>query len=193
MEQSDIMAARAALDAANQADPTQREGRPAALVHADGIDRWLARLVAEPGPALRIAARGQHLERWAIPRDQFPLDRGGYHRWRRAVHERQGLRAAALIAGLVDTAIVQRVDDLIAKRCLQTAEGQALEDATCLVFLEQEVMDFVADHAEYDADRWLRILRRTVAKMSPAARQWAATLALDPVLRPLVEQALAGA
>ena len=91
----------------------------------------------------RAHQRAQHLERWAIPRSDFPLDKPGYFRWRKSLHARQGQRARELLAGAVDEATRERVAQLVAKAAPKgDAEGQALEDAACLVFLEQEIAGF---------------------------------------------------
>ncbi|MFW5829106.1 MAG: DUF4202 domain-containing protein [Planctomycetota bacterium] len=167
--------ARSTIDAANAADP-----QGDALAYADAIEHWLGRLVPEPSPALHIAARGQHLERWAIPREDYPMDRPGYHRWRMAVHARQGERAVALLQGIVGPELAERVSDLVSKRADDDPEGQALEDAACLVFLDRELEDFDAVHPGYSDQQYLRIFRRTVKKMSPAALALATEITLPP-------------
>lgn len=183
---------RAAIDAAHDADPVRRDGRPAEAVYADHLDRWLRRLVPAPSPALALAARAQHLERWAIPRASFPMDRPGYHAWRQAVHKRQGQRAEELLrAAGADATLAQRVNLLVAKAA-KDDEGQALEDAACLVFLEQELAGFAAEHPEYTREKNIDIIRRSWRKMSPAARALAATITLPPALAELVGAATAG-
>ena len=56
-------------------------------------ESWVARLVPEATPLLRLAARCQHLERWSVPRANFPLDRPGYLAWRRSLYTKQATRA----------------------------------------------------------------------------------------------------
>lgn len=182
---------RAAIDAAHDADPERCAGRPAELVYAEHLDRWLHRLVPRPGPALAIAARAQHLERWTIPRASYPMDRPGYHAWRQAVHRRQGQRAEELLrAAGADAVLAARVNQLVAKAA-RDAEGQALEDAACLVFIEQELADFAAAHPDYTREKTVDIIRRTWRKMSPAARTLAGTIPLPPALAALVGEAVA--
>jgi tRNAThr (cytosine32-N3)-methyltransferase len=187
-----IPRACAALDAANAADPKRGPGgRADALRYADGISGWIPRLVPAPSPALVIAARGQHLERWAIPRGEFPLDKPGYLRWRKALQLRQGQRARELLAGVVDDATRERVGLLVSKSAPKgDAEAQALEDAACLVFLESEIAAFAAGHADYTADKYVDILRKTWAKMSPAGRQAALGLHLAEPYASLVKRAV---
>ena len=70
------------------------------------------------------------------------------------------------------------------------ADAQALEDAACLVFLENEIGAFAAQHAEYPREKFVDILRKTWRKMSPAAQQAALGLELPPVIAALVREAL---
>src|SRR5688572_14089114 len=90
--------ARALIDAAHSADPTRMSGdRPAELVYADRMETWVARLVPDALPLLRLAARCQHLERWSVPRHTFPMDKPGYHAWRRTLYTKQAERAQSLL------------------------------------------------------------------------------------------------
>jgi tRNAThr (cytosine32-N3)-methyltransferase len=182
--------ARAALDEAHAADPERVEGRPAETVYADRIESWIPRLVAQPSLALRLAARGQHLERWSIPRAEFPEGRSGYLRWRSAVHQRQGQRARELLAAAGgDESLGARVARLVSKATPRDdPEAQALEDAACLVFLENELADFQREH---EREKVVDILRKTWKKMSPRGQDLALELALPAPARDLVRAALA--
>jgi tRNAThr (cytosine32-N3)-methyltransferase len=186
-------AARTALDRAHEADPEREgDGRAAELAYVERIERWLARLAPDASPALRLAARAQHLERWAIPRSSYPLDRIGYHRWRQAVHERQGERARELLLGAGCAAdLAERVGILVAKRAgARDPEGQTLEDAACLEFLERELAGFAADHPDYTREKFVAILRRTAAKMSQPARAIALALPLPETHAALLREAV---
>jgi hypothetical protein len=181
-------AARAAIAEAQAKGPEPAAGGLAEAAYADRIEAWIRRLVDGPSLALRLAARAQHLERWAIPREQFPEGRGGYLRWRSAVHERQGDRVRALLLGVgADAALAERVAGLVAKRLADDPEGQALEDAACLVFLETELAAFLR---EQPRDKVVDILRKTWKKMSPKGRELAPTIALGPEAEELVRAAL---
>jgi tRNAThr (cytosine32-N3)-methyltransferase len=182
-----------AIDAAHAADPERTGGDPAELLYVEHVARWIGRLIAQPSQALRLAARCQHLERWAIPRADFPLDREGYLTWRKTVHRRQGERAREiLLAAGIDAATATRVEKLVAKHTAKRdAEGQALEDAACLVFLECELVPFAASHPDYARDKLVQILRRTWVKMSPRGHELAATIDLPPPVMELVREAAA--
>jgi len=184
--------AAAALDSANAADPKKHaDGRPDALHYADAITRWIPRLVSTPSPALTLAARAQHLERWVIARTSYPDGKAAYFQWRKAVQARQGDRARELLADLVTPEIIDRVATLISKKApVGDPEAQALEDAACLVFLEQEIAAFAAQHRDYTAEQYIIILRKTWKKMSPAAHTFALGLHLDEPFAGLVKAAL---
>lgn len=185
--------ARVAIDAAHSADPKRApDGRAAELVYADRVEAWVARLVPDAAPLLRLAARCQHLERWVIPRTDFAMDKVGYHAWRRSLYARQSERARTLLLiADVPADEAAAVATWVSKSGLKTNPGtQALEDAACLVFLENEIADFAAAHADYTEEKFVDILRKTWRKMSPAAQQAALALDLPAPIAALVRAAL---
>lgn len=186
--------ARAGLDAAHAAEPNPPAGKPSELAYADHVEQWIGKLVEQPSLALRLAARAQHLERWAIPRSSFPLDKPGYLTWRKAVHKRQGERAKEiLITAGMDTVTSERVGVLVAKAAPKgDAEAQALEDAACLTFLATELGDFASHHPDYTREKFIDIIRKTWRKMSPRGHQLALTIPLSDTLKELVKAAVAG-
>jgi Domain of unknown function (DUF4202) len=192
MDPSVLARAVAAIDAAHAADPKQEDGRAAESVYAERVAHWVRALVPAPSAALVLAARAQHLERWAIPRADFPLGRSGYLRWRKAVQQRQGARVGELLASAgCDAALTARVARLVAKATPRDdAEGQALEDAACLVFLERELATFAAAHQDYPREKLVDILQKTGARMSPRGRELARTMPLAPPLAALVAAAV---
>ncbi|HEX6738015.1 MAG TPA: DUF4202 domain-containing protein [Vicinamibacteria bacterium] len=181
--------ARAAFDAAHAADPEREGPRAAEAAYAERIEAWVRRLCPAPSLALRLAALGQHLERWAIARAEFPPGRGGSLRWRSAVQERQGRRARELVAAAGgEEELGARVARLVAKAAPRgDAEAQALEDAACLVFLETELAAFQREH---DRAKVVDILQKTWRKMSAPAQELALTLALPAESRELLHAAL---
>ncbi len=186
--------ARHLIDAAHAADPARApDGRGAELVYGERIEAWVVRLVPSASPALRLAARAQHLERWLTPRATFPEGKPGYLAWRRSLYTKQAERARALLleAG-VPTAEAADVATWVSKTGLKTNPGtQALEDAACLVFLENEICAFAAQHADYPREKFVDILRKTWRKMSPAAQSAALALDLPPAIAGLVREAVA--
>jgi hypothetical protein len=152
----------------------------------------VSRLVPDSGPLLRLAARCQHLERWSVPRASFPDGRPGYLAWRKSLYTQQAERACALLlAAGVPAAEAAEAATWVSKAGLKTNPGtQALEDAACLVFLENEIGAFAAQHAEYPREKFVDILRKTWRKMSPRAQQFALCLDLPPAIAGLVRTAI---
>lgn len=186
--------ARELIDAAHAADPARTaDGRAAELAYADRMEAWVARLVPDAPLLLRLAARAQHLERWTVPRTSFPMDKPGYHAWRRSLYTKQAERARALLleAGVAANEAAETAT-WVSKTGLKTNPGtQALEDAACLVFLENEIGAFAAQHADYPREKFVDIIRKTWRKMSPRAHELARELALPPGIAALVEEAIA--
>ena len=185
--------ARELIDAAHAADPKRApDGRAAELVYAERMEAWVARASENPTPLLQLAARCQHLERWSVPRDSFPLDKPGYHAWRKSLYVKQAERAKELLlqAG-VSAAEAADVATWVSKTALKTNPGtQALEDAACLVFLENEIQAFAAQHAEYPREKFVDIIRKTWKKISPRGQTLAKTLSLPPGITALVQEAI---
>jgi len=186
--------ARGLIDAAHAADPKRAtDGRAAELVYAERMESWVVRLAPEAPPLLRLAARCQHLERWSVPRATFPLGKPGYLAWRCSLYVKQAMRAKELLhqAG-VPAGEADEVAAWVSKTGLKTNPGsQALEDASCLVFLENEIEAFAAQHADYPAEKFVDIIQKTWRKMSPAAQQAALGLKLPPAIAELVRAAVA--
>ena len=185
--------ARQLIDSAHAADPARTaDGRPAELVYAERVEAWVVRLIPDATPLLRLAARCQHLERWLTPRATFPEGKVGYLNWRRSLYVKQAERARALLleAG-VPAPEAADVATWVSKTGLKTNPGtQALEDAAVLVFLENEISTFAAQHAHYPREKFVEILRKTWRKLSPAAQQAATGLTLPPAIADLVREAL---
>ena len=171
-----------AIDRLNGEDPhrvTMGGGapRPWEIVHAERMTDWVLRLRPEASEALRIAARGQHVRRWTIPRERYPQGRAGYLKWRETLKAFHADTVAGLMheAGYAEEDLA-RVRRLMSKRELGgDAQTQTLEDALCLVFLETQFADLRGKTPE---DKMRDIVRKTWAKMSPPARAAALTLPL---------------
>jgi hypothetical protein len=184
--------ARRLIDAAHSADPARTaDGRPAELVYAERMEGWVERLVPGPSPLLRLAARCQHLERWSVPRNTFPMDRVGYLKWRKSLYTKQAERAREILleAG-VTASDAADVATWVSKSGLKTNAGtQALEDAACLVFLENEIQAFAAQHADYPREKFINIIGKTWRKMSANAQRLALGISLPDGIADLVKDA----
>lgn len=162
----------AAIDEANAADPTPdgETGRPAALVYGERMSAELDRLCPDASETLRIAARGQHIERWTSPRANYPEGRAGYLAWRTDLARFHAERVAAIMAdaGYEDDAR-EDVARLLRKEGIKrNPETQMLEDVICFVFVRHYLAAFAKKHAAEDISR---ILTKTARKMSPEARR----------------------
>jgi hypothetical protein len=194
MDEGRLAGVIAAIDAANAQDPNRIEVggqvQPAALVYGRRMSETLARVAPEASEHLRIAARGQHVERWTSPRSDFPPGRIGYLKWRKELQNFHAARVGELMAaagyGADD---IGRVGALIRKERLKSdAEAQTIEDVACLVFLAHELDDFMA---KTDADKLSGILAKTWNKMSPYGREQALKLGLPAPVPALLAQSLA--
>jgi hypothetical protein len=186
--------ARQFIDSAHAADPTRAiDGRAAEFIYGERVAAWVVRLVPDASPLLLLAARCQHLERWLTPRATFPEGKVGYLTWRRSLYVKQAERARELLLAAGVTANeAAEVATWVSKTGLKTNPGtQALEDAAVLVFLENEISTFAAQHADYPREKFVDILKKTWRKLSPAAQHAATNLALPPAIAELVRAALA--
>jgi len=184
----------AAIDAANARDPhtieVDGQHEPAELVYGRRMSATLLDVAPDASEHLRIAVRGQHIERWTSPRKSYPDGRVGYLRWRKDLQDFHARRLAEIMAaaGYAD-ADIGRVGALVRKERLKSdAEAQMLEDVACLVFLAHYLSDFVA---KTEQDKLPGILAKTWNKMSASARDAALKLPLPPTIPALLEQGLA--
>jgi hypothetical protein len=188
--------ARQLIDQAHAGDPVRApDGRPAELVYADRMEAWVARLVPDASPALqarrpRPAPRTLAGARAApFPRARPATSRGGA----RSTPSRRNAPAASCSRRAWTDAAAADVATWVSKTGLKANPGtQALEDAACLVFLENEIGAFAAQHADYPREKFVEILRKTWRKMSPAAQQAALALDLPPAIAGLVREAVGG-
>lgn len=190
--------AMAGIDAFNSRDPNRFDvaGKSVAkeLYYGQRMSHWLIVLAPDASEALRLAVRAQHIGRWTSPRAGFPAGKQGYYRWRRALADFHAKTAGEILAEAgYDAATIARVGQLLRKQNLKTdEEAQLLEDAACLVFLENFFTEFSRRHEDAKV---IDILRKTWAKMSAKGHAAALTLAgsLPDDRRRLIEAALAGA
>ena len=190
-----LLGAFAAIDAANSLDPKRIDvdgvRRPANLMYGLRMSEELARFAPDASEALRIAARGQHIERWIIPRDRYLMDRQGYHQWRRALRDHHAARLSAILTDLsFDPATIARVVAIVRKeRPKEDGEVQTLEDVICIVFLKYEVATFATKY-EDDDPRLADILAKTWRKMSERGHQAALAIPPAPSVVALLHQGL---
>jgi hypothetical protein len=183
-----LEAVLAAIDEVNAADPTREsdgeQEAPAALLYGRRMSAELDRISPEASDHLKIAARGQHIERWKMPRSSYPEGRTGYLKWRKDQAAFHADRVAGLMAeaGYPESDCL-RVATMLRKEGLKRdAEVQMLEDVICLVFLRWYFAGFAADR---DPQQIYGIVAKTARKMSAEGRaRVAAEFDLPPELAP---------
>ena len=181
------------FDAENACDPNVEmvDGAPQAreLVYAKRLSDWVLKLCPNASEELRLAARCQHVCRWMIPRNSYPMDRPGYLRWRNELKAFHARKAGEILreVGYPEDTIVQ-VQDLNLKRNFpRDPDSRVLEDALCLVFLQYQFAELARRTAE---DKMINALQKSWKKMTPAAHAEALQLPFGPREKELVERAL---
>ena len=181
------------LDALHAADPRRVEHEGVSLAHelwhAGRMSAWLEHVVEEPSELMQLAVRSQHLQRWELPRSEYPEGRVGYLTWRRDQGKRAGETTARVMqAAGYSASDAAAVASMIRKQGLDRDPGaQAVEDCACLVFLESYFADF---SKQVEHDHLIRIVQKTWGKMSPRARELALELSMSEEARAVVEEAL---
>jgi hypothetical protein len=164
-----------AIDTANRKDPTLEADddgamQPEAYLYGLRMTSELDRLFGDTASdVLRVAARGQHIERWLLKRADYPEGKAGYLKWRQDQGRAHGERLAGLMAKAgYPPAPCARVGVLLRKEGIKRdTEVQQLEDVICLTFLKWYFARFAAKHPE---DKVLDIVAKTARKMSDDAR-----------------------
>lgn len=184
----------ALFDAANAADPNKEivDGQevPKELLYAQRMSEMLDRFAPDAHEAVKLAVRSQHIERWKVPRSNYPMDRNGYLMWRTGLYKFHAETAGRLMkeAGY-DDELISRVQSAVGKKGLKVnPETQLLEDVVDLVFIEHYMLAFAGQHPEYDEAKWIGIIRKTWQKMSAEAREFALAgkIKLPEALVPLI-------
>jgi hypothetical protein len=154
------------IDAANGEDPRRElaDGKPEPREWLFGrrVYDWVRRLRPAASEELLLAARAHTLRRWMIPRERYPQTTIGYHQWR----------------------------DALAAFHAEQAESILRE-----VGYPSERVDAVKTKLAGYIDAWgdaktIRILKRTIRKMTPEARAKALQLNLAERERELVRRAV---
>jgi hypothetical protein len=184
----------ALFDAANAQDPNRDEGQPKELLYARRMSEMIDRYAPDAGEIARLAVRAQHIRRWTVPRDSYPMTREGYFAWRTGLYKFHAETAGDLMkqAGY-DSAMIERVKAAVGKRGIKTnPDTQMLEDVADLVFIESYMLGFAGRHADYTEEKWLGIVRKTWTKMSDRAHAFATGggIRLPEPLVPLILKAI---
>ena len=192
----DVQRFEAALrrfDEENARDPNVEQAagvaQPRELIYAQWLTEWVLKLCPEASEPLRLAARCQHLCRWMVPRDSYPMTRAGYLKWREGLKHFHAEKAGEILRQVGYPAeVIARVQSLNLKKDFPSdAEGRVLEDALCLVFLEHQFSDLASKTAE---EKVITALQKSWQKMTPAAHAQALKLPYSPQQLALLEKAL---
>lgn len=187
----------ARFDAANAEDPHKESWQgtehPKELLYGQRMSAMLERFMPDASEALRLAVRCQHIQRWKIPRAEYPMTSIGYKQWRQQLQKMHAEIAGTVLREVgYDEETIGRVQSLLRKEKLKVnPETQALEDVVDLVFLESYLADFVKSHSQYDEAKLIDILRKTWQKMSARGREAAlTTITLPQELVPVILKAV---
>ncbi|WP_242205737.1 DUF4202 domain-containing protein [Aestuariivivens insulae] len=162
---------------------------PKELLYSQRMTRKLLQFEPNASKALQIAARAQHICRWKIARDEYPMDRVGYLKWRETLKKMHAEITADILKQVgYDDQYIERVSQLITKKLIKkNEESQTLEDTVCLVFLDYYFEEFAAKHPE---EKVIDILQKTWKKMSEKGHEAALKLNYSDKNLSLVKQAL---
>ncbi|WP_010134394.1 DUF4202 domain-containing protein [Ochrovirga pacifica] len=184
----------ALMDAQNKKDPNQEKYKeqvfPKEYLYGLRMSEKLADFMPDAPESLKLAARCQHICRWEIPRDSYPMDRVGYLKWRNELKKLHASKASEILNSVgYEQEIIDEVQFLLLKKQLKKNElTQALEDVICLVFLEFYFDDFAEKHSE---EKIVDIVQKTWAKMSEKGHQAALQLPFSETGLALIQKALA--
>ena len=185
--------ASAWIDAENEADPNneiyQDVTYPKELLYSDRMYERLMIFQPSASEAVQIATKAQHICRWKMPRESYPMDRVGYLKWREDLKKFHAATTAEILkkAGY-DDPFIDRVSFLIEKKLLKRdEETQLLEDIICLVFLEFYFDAFASKH---DTEKMKNIIQKTWNKMSDKGQQEALKIDFSTENLQLIKDAL---
>lgn len=162
---------------------------PKELLYSQRMSQRLLKFNPDASQELQIAARAQHICRWKIARNEFPMDRIGYLKWRETLKKMHADTTAEILKEVgYDTKFIERVSFLINKKLIKKdEESQTMEDVICLVFLEFYFDEFSAKHSD---EKVVDILQKTWIKMSELGHAEALKIAYSEKSLVLVKQAI---
>jgi len=183
------------IDELNLEDPIKEivDGQEVAKewIYGKRMTEMLHEYDPQPSEEMQIAARGQHIRRWHIPRSDYPMDRAGYLKWRTMLKMYHGEVLSEVMEEFgYDQKAIEEVVKLVTKKKLKTdSSTQQLEDIICLVFLKYYFHDFAQQHPE---DKIIHIVQKTWGKMTEKGHDMALKLPYEATDLKLIEKALGG-
>src|SRR5438094_6450406 len=98
---SNFEAALRRFDQENSCDPNIQlvdgQALPREVAYARWLTDWVLKLAPDASEPLRLAARCQHLCRWLVPRQSYPMTRAGYLQWREGLKKFHAQKAGEIL------------------------------------------------------------------------------------------------
>ncbi len=191
MSPTKFESALALIDKENNEDPNTYKVHgityPKELLYAQRMTRQLLQFKPDASQALQIAARAQHICRWKIARDAYPINRVGYLKWREDLKKMHAQLTASILNKVgYNSAFIDEVSLLITKKLIKkNKDSQTLEDVVCLVFLNYYFEAFAVKH---DKEKVISILKKTWAKMSDDGHKEALKIKFSQTDMALIKQ-----
>lgn len=159
------------------------------LLYSQRMSRKLLQFDPNASKALQIAARAQHICRWKISRNEYPMDRVGYLKWRETLKKMHAELTVKILDKVgYDSQFKNRVKAIVLKKMIKkNEESQTLEDTICLVFLDYYFEEFAAKH---ENEKVIDILKKTWVKMSDKGHEAALKLTYSDDSLALIKQAI---
>lgn len=159
------------------------------LLYSKRMSQKLLQFKCDASEALQIASRAQHICRWKMARNEFPMDRVGYLKWRETLKQMHAKITSDILkkVGYSDD-FIKRVSFLIHKKMIKKdEESQVIQDVICLVFLEYYFEDFSNKHED---EKVINIIQKTWKKMSNEGHKFALKLNFSEKSLTLIQQAI---
>ena len=186
------------IDDSNNEDPNIEtvDGTewPKELLYSHHMSDMIQRFAPDADEVKKISVHGQHIQRWKSPRNDYSMDRKGYHQWRTNLYKFHANTTADLMQSAgYDQSAIDRVKEAVGKKGIKNnPDTQMLEDIAALVFIEHYMLAFATKHPEYDEAKWIDIIHKTWRKMSDQAQKFALEkgINLPEPLIPLIVKAV---
>jgi len=192
MSATTLQEAFSRFDAYNATDPNREEfeGKtyPKEVLYAERMTKKLNDYAPKAPEYMQLAVRCQHIGRWEIARNSYPMDRPGYLMWRSQLKLHHAKVAEPILKACgYDEETIEKVKALLLKKQLkQNPDTQLIEDVICLVFVEYYLDDFAKQHSE---EKMVDILKKTLKKISPRGIEEALKINMNDDVKQLILKA----
>ena len=189
-------------NAANSKDPNMVKDDsgndlPKELLYSQRMLDMINRYLPKADEVAKLSVAAQHIQRWTLPRSDYPMNRKGYHLWRTRLYGYHAETAAKILEEVgYDEETISRVKLAIGKKDLKNnKDTQILEDVAALTFIEHYMTAMYENFPQYDEEKWIDIIIRTWKKMSADAQAFALSgnVKLPADLVPVIQKAIAKA